>query len=80
MKTNLSKYRKLRRLKQSDLANLLDLPLSTYRSYEYEKVEPPLKVLYKLSDIYKVSIDELVNNPIKADEEIKLIKIKSILN
>ncbi len=80
MKTNLSRYRKLKKLKQSDIAKLLDLPISTYRSYEYEKVEPPLKVLYKLSDIYKISIDELVNNPIRADAEIKLIKIKSILS
>lgn len=80
MKTNIQKYRKLKRIKQSDLAKLLNIPISTYRSYEYEIVEPPLRILLKLSDVYKISIDELVNNPIKANAEIKLLKIRSILD
>lgn len=64
MKVNetLKKLRATKNLSQNDLANLLEVSLSSYQKYEREKnsVMPSLEVLMKVADFYQVSIDYLL--------------------
>lgn len=72
-------YRKLNKLTQREVANLININLSTYRSYEYEKIDPPLKVLLDLSKLFNASIDDIVDNPIKNLYQEQINKIKLII-
>lgn len=61
------KLRELRcknNLKQIDIAQILGVSQSTYSDYETEKRALKLDNLVKLSNIFKVSIDELVESDI----------------
>lgn len=73
-------YRKLNKLTQKEVANLININLSTYRSYEYEKIDPPLKVLLDLSKLFNASIDDIVDNPIKNLYQEQINKIKLIVS
>lgn len=59
---NLKTMRKKIGLSQEELAKKLDLSRSTYNSYEQDICEPPLDVLCKLTDVFNVSIDELIGH------------------
>ncbi len=72
-------YRKLNKLTQREVASLININLSTYRSYEYEKIDPPLKVLLDLSKLFNASIDDIVDNPIKNLYQEQINKIKVII-
>lgn len=72
-------YRKLNKLTQREVANLININLSTYRSYEYEKTDPPLRVLLDLSKLFNASIDDIVDNPIKNLYQEQINKIKLIV-
>lgn len=52
-------------LTQHKLADDLILTRSRYISYEYEKAEPPIEVLVRISKYYNVSIDLLVTMDIR---------------
>lgn len=45
---------------QLEIANYLSINQSNYGKYELGKIEPNLEILYKLADLYKVSLDYLV--------------------
>lgn len=45
---------------QRELTAYLSIDRSTYAYYESGKATPPLNVLLKLSDLYKVTLDFLV--------------------
>lgn len=45
---------------QKDIADELQLPLSTYRSYEQGKREPNNEILCKIADILNVTTDYLL--------------------
>lgn len=47
-------------LKQSQIAQLLNIKQNTYSQYENEKREIPISVLWKLADYYETSIDYLI--------------------
>lgn len=47
-------------LKQSQIADLLNIRQNTYSQYENQKREIPLQALWKLADFYGTSIDYLV--------------------
>ncbi|MBR1762617.1 MAG: helix-turn-helix transcriptional regulator [Eubacterium sp.] len=47
-------------IKQSQLANMLNIKQNTYSQYENGKREIPLETLWKLADFYKTSIDYIV--------------------
>lgn len=46
---------------QGQIANVLHVERSTYTNYELGKVEPKLTSLCKLSNLFKVSTDELLS-------------------
>ncbi len=62
----LKQLRKEKKLKQSDMAELLELTTRHYQQIEYGKVNIPTLTLIFLADYFDVSIDYLVgrtNNP-----------------
>lgn len=64
MKINemLKKLRYTKSLSQSDMAEILDVSLSSYQKYEREKnnIVPSLEVLIRIADYYNVSLDYLL--------------------
>lgn len=59
---NLKAIRKSNGLTQEEVAILLNIKQSTYSGYETNKSEPDINILKKMSQIFRVSIDELVGN------------------
>lgn len=57
---NLKKYRKLRKMTQQQVANELGLERSSYTAYETGKNEPCLSTLLRISEVFQVSVDELL--------------------
>ncbi len=47
-------------IKQKDIVDFLGIPLRTYQSYEYGKVDPNLSTLSKIADYFNISLDYLV--------------------
>ena len=60
-------YREKANLTQKEAAELLGIKSYQLANYETNRTEPNLKTLIKMSEIYRVSIDELLNNTIKND-------------
>ncbi len=56
----LKQLRKEKKLKQSDMAELLELTTRHYQQIEYGKVNIPTLTLIFLADYFDVSIDYLV--------------------
>ncbi|MBD5086302.1 MAG: helix-turn-helix transcriptional regulator [Clostridiales bacterium] len=59
---NLKDVRKLCQLTQKDVANQLGVVESCYANWEQGRTEPNIDMLRKLSKIFNVSIDELINS------------------
>lgn len=81
----LTAIRKMKKLKQKDVADTLHLERSTYSGYESGKSKPSIKKLIELADFFNVSTDYLLgrtDNPIilnviyDVEEDIDLYKIK----
>lgn len=47
-------------IKQSEIADILNIKQNTYSQYETQKREIPISLLWKLADYYNTSIDYLV--------------------
>ena len=62
---SLKRIRKQYKMTQEDIAKLLGISRSGYTYYETGKTVPSIEVLKKLSSIYNVSIDDIVDNPAK---------------
>ncbi len=61
---NLKYLRKDLGLTQKQVAEKLGVVESCYANWEQGRTEPSIAMLRKLSKIFKVSIDELINNSI----------------
>lgn len=46
---------------QQDIADKLNVDRSTYSYYELGKIKPGVEALLKISDIYGMSVDEILN-------------------
>lgn len=64
---NLRNARESCNLSQKELADKLKIPVTTYRNYENTLREPSFDILIRLSEILKISTDELLG--IKKDDE-----------
>lgn len=58
----LKQLREQKKLTQPQMADVLCVALSTYRSYENGSREPNIDILIKLSDFYEVSIDYILDH------------------
>ncbi len=63
---NIVHLRKSLKLNQEDMAEKLGISRNNYAKYE-TKITPPLSVLSKISDIFNVSVDDLMFDPSTID-------------
>lgn len=59
--TGLAHFRRLQRLKERELAEALGIPEYKYSLYETGDRTPPVEVLIKLSELFGVTVDELLD-------------------
>lgn len=57
---NLKLLRQEEKLNQNQLAKLVGVTQQCISEWENGKIEPTLSYLWKLADIFKISIDELI--------------------
>ncbi len=62
MKDIIIKLREDNRYTQTAMAKLLGISRQAYMKYETGEVEPPVEVIRKLKEIYKVSYEILIDN------------------
>lgn len=58
--TGLAYYRRLHKLKESELAEALEIPEYKYSLYETGDREPPVKVILRLSELLDAAVDDLL--------------------
>lgn len=56
----LQELRKAKKMSQKEVAAHLDIPATTYNTYESGRTEPPIEILVRLSHLYGVSVDLIV--------------------
>ena len=74
--TNIQQLRKEHNMSQGDLADALDISRQSVSKWETDTATPDLDKLLKLSEIFSVSLDELVKGaddtpPTPPDEQTK---------
>ena len=80
--TNLKILRENNNLKQTELAKKLNISSAAYSNYETGRREPNIEILLKISDLFNVSVDDLItkNNLPLIEHIIKDEKNNSIYN
>ncbi len=58
---NLRDLRKIKKLSQKEVAGYLNIPATTYNTYESGRTEPPIEILVRLSFLYETPIDIIVS-------------------
>ena len=66
---NIKKYRKALNISQKDLANKLNMPISTLANYENDHREPNIDALNKIASVLGVTINDMVRNEEKASNK-----------
>lgn len=56
----LQELRKTKKLSQKEVAARLNIPATTYNTYESGRTEPPIEILVRLSYLYGVPVDFIV--------------------
>lgn len=56
----LQELRKAKKLSQKEVAAHLNIPATTYNTYESGRTEPPIEILVRLSHLYGIPIDIIV--------------------
>lgn len=56
----LQELRKARKLSQKEVAAHLNIPATTYNTYESGRTEPPIEILVRLSHLYGMPVDIIV--------------------
>ena len=56
----LQELRKTKKMSQKEVAAHLNIPATTYNTYESGRTEPPIEILVRLSHLYGMSIDFIV--------------------
>ena len=56
----LRELRKVKKLSQKEVAGKLNIPATTYNTYESGRTEPPIEILVRLSHLYKIPVDLIV--------------------
>lgn len=74
----LKKLRENKKLQQKDVCAALGIPQNTYSQYENEKRQPDRNTWIKIAKYFDVSVDYLLGNHDKADEELDFSKIPNL--
>ena len=74
--TNIALLRRRRKTSQDDLSTSLNIPRSTWSGYERGVAQPNFETLIKISEYFKVSIDNILMPDLAALNESKLIEIE----
>lgn len=69
MKETLKKLRTENRYSQDLLAKILGISRLSYMKYESGEVEPSVEIIRKLSKIYKVSYETLIDDELKSENQ-----------
>lgn len=56
----LRELRKTKKLSQKEVAGNLNIPATTYNTYESGRTEPPIEILVRLSHLYGIPVDVIV--------------------
>ena len=72
---NMRQLREIRNYSQRELSQLIGVSERTLQRYESGESEPTISVLIKLSQLYDVSIDEIVGN--YTTKTINILEIKN---
>jgi len=75
MKIQLQTLRKAKGLTQEEMANILDVKLSTYQKYERDAISPPYDTLIKIADFYGVTTDYLLGREKPAEQVNPILQI-----
>jgi transcriptional regulator with XRE-family HTH domain len=62
--TNIQIHRKRCGMTQKTVAAFLEMQLGAYQHYEYDRAEPNVASLIKLSELFGITVDELVKGVI----------------
>lgn len=78
----LKELRNSRNMSQQAVADVLGIPITTYRKYENGTRQVPTEVLFDLADYYQVSLDYLMDRDLSPDEirKAQLDSLYGILN
>ena len=69
----INNLRKQHGLSQDDFANLFNVSRQTISNWENGKSYPDLEMIIKVSDYFKISIDELLKNDVQTVKKIDII-------
>ena len=56
----IQELRKAKKMSQKEVAGALNIPATTYNTYESGRTEPPIEILVRLSHLYGMPIDLIV--------------------
>lgn len=76
---NLKKQREDKNMTQKDVAEVLNVEPATISKYENNTIEPNLESLTKLSELFGVSVDELLRNKVHEKLDVSTINILEVL-
>lgn len=72
---NLTNVRKFKGYTRQQTADFLGTKKYSYRNWEYGITEPPIEFLIRISQLFQISIDELVGNTGDRDNRYKQLDI-----
>lgn len=70
----INNLRKKHGLSQDDFANLFNVSRQTVSNWENGKSYPDLEMIIKISDYFKISVDELLRNDVQSEEKLIMKK------
>ena len=76
---NLKKFRLERNLSVKSICNALQMPESTYRSYEINARTPSIEQLCEFADFCETSIDQLVGHNVIANDARNAVYYRKII-
>ena len=72
---NIAHLRKLRKFTQEQFADEIGIKKSRLGAYEESRSSPPIEMLIKLADYFKLPIDVLVRRDLTLSQEIPFIEV-----
>ncbi len=65
---NIRKIRSIKKISQTEFANIFDLSRASVGSYEEGRAEPKIDIINKVANYFSITIDELINKELTVNE------------